>query len=57
MSTRRWGVQNRPKAIVVQGALYGFLTTATITGGVVAVVILDRARVWRNARRLARAAQ
>ena len=57
MKGRRWGVQNRPTAVALQGALYGFLTAATITGGIVAAIVADRARVWRNARRLARAAR
>lgn len=57
MKGRRWGVQNRPTAVALQGALYGFLTGATVIGGIVAAIAADQVRKYRNERRLARAAR
>ena len=50
-----WSVQNRPKRkALVPLAVYGFLTTTTVVGGVVFAIVADRARVWWNARKAER---
>ena len=55
MSDVGFSVQNRPKRPELVGAaVYGFLITTSVTGAVVFGIIADRARVWRNARKLAR---
>jgi hypothetical protein len=51
-----WSVQNRPSDRQIQAAVYGFLTAATLVGGIVGAVIVDQARKIRNENRLARKA-